>query len=294
MARSGTRKISVEVEVPEDFLSAYVENPEAALKLYREHLEREIARDPMNFGAHKAFRGNHGEQLRRLIAWYKGWDEFDESTGKFHFDESKTPDYTDPPMGDTSPDLNALADKIGLTFAEAVARLLTPAPETSSSRSATAQPRPKLNALAVSLGLTYVEAASRLLTRPPETSSQNATAQPRLQWQRDRLPDEDAAHFASRAGYVHRGEISSEDRALHKKLFNWLRTHDWPSDVPYIPTLPEWNERQAVNLSELRAKLHDEAERRRVAVRDFVRDEGREVKRLQAVVRRSGERIPVP
>jgi len=116
------------------------------------------------------------------------------------FDESKSPGYIGEQqeqqggtVGDEAHDLNALAATIGLTFEEAVAKLLTPAPETSS-RSAKAQPRPKLNALAVSLGLTYVEAATRLLTRPPETSSRSATAQPRV---------DDAATARAVAGLEH-------------------------------------------------------------------------------------------
>jgi hypothetical protein len=112
-----------------------------------------------------------------------------------------------------------------------------------------------------------------------------APAKPRLKWPNDAKPDETPAHFASRAGYVHRGEISSEDRALSVKLSNWLRTHDWPDDVvPYIPTLPQWNKQQATKLPELRRE-----------VRRKLDDDAREVHRLEAVVtrqRRNGERIP--
>lgn len=115
-----------------------------------------------------------------------------------------------------------------------------------------------------------------------------ARTKPALKWERDRLADETPAHFASRAGYLHRGEISTEDRALHKKLFNWLRTHKWPADVPYIPTLPEWNERQAAKLPELRETLNKEL------VSGELGDKVRQVKRLEAVVRRvtRAERIP--
>jgi len=78
-----------------------------------------------------------------------------------------------------------------------------------------------------------------------------ATATPRLKWEKDRLPDEDAAHFVARAGYEHRGLIHDEDRALSVKLSNWLRTHDWPEGVRYVPTKPEWNDRGVERLPEL-------------------------------------------
>jgi hypothetical protein len=112
-------------------------------------------------------------------------------------------------------------------------------------------------------------------------ANDSAKRPPRPQWEKDARPDETPAHFAHRAGYVHRGMISTEDRALHKKLFNWLRTHKWPADVPYIPTLPEWNERKAAKLPELLATLGIDIQ---------------EVHRLEAVARRvvstRGERIP--
>jgi hypothetical protein len=116
-----------------------------------------------------------------------------------------------------------------------------------------------------------------------ETATARAKPGPRPKWPADALPDETPAHFASRAGYVHRGEMNQEDTALGTKLRNWLRTHDWPADVPYIPTFPQWNRRtQAAKLPELRAKIGDDA---------------RELERLEAVERRhrgSGESIPAP
>jgi hypothetical protein len=85
-----------------------------------------------------------------------------------------------------------------------------------------------------------------------ETTSRSATATPRLKWEADRLADENPAHFAARAGYEHRGMIHDEDRALSVKLSNWLRTHDWPEGVRYIPTKPEWNDRLIETLPQLR------------------------------------------
>jgi hypothetical protein len=126
----------------------------------------------------------------------------------------------------------------------------------------------------------FKQAASEAATR--ETTAR-ATVQPRPKWPADALRDETPAHFASRAGYVHRGLIHDADRALSIKLYNWLRTHKWPDDVPYIPTLPEWNAEQAAKLPELRREV-----RRRLG------DDAREVHRLEAVVtrqRRNGERI---
>jgi hypothetical protein len=87
--------------------------------------------------------------------------------------------------------------------------------------------------------------------RERETTGR-ATAAPRPKWEKDALPDEDPAHFAARAGYEHRGLIHDEDRALSVKLSNWLRTHDWPEGVRYVPTKPEWNTAQLVKLPQLR------------------------------------------
>jgi hypothetical protein len=94
-----------------------------------------------------------------------------------------------------------------------------------------------------------------------------ATATPRLKWETDRLPDENPAHFAARAGYEHRGQIHEQDRRLSVKLSNWLRTHDWPEDVRYIPTKPEWNDRQVENLPQLRDDTVREVERLAAAAR---------------------------
>jgi hypothetical protein len=102
-----------------------------------------------------------------------------------------------------------------------------------------------------------------------ETTSRSATATPRLQWERDRMADENPAHFAARAGYEHRGMIYSEDRELHRRLNSWLRSHDWPEGVRYVPTLPEWNTRQLVKLG---------------------KDDAREALRLDAVARRRAAR----
>jgi hypothetical protein len=108
-----------------------------------------------------------------------------------------------------------------------------------------------------------------------------ATAQPRPKWPHDAKPDETPAGFAHRAGYQHRGQIHQEDEALSSKLRNWLRTHKWPDDVAYIPTLPQWNEQQAAKLPELLARVGVDVQ---------------EVERLRAVGRRvatsRGERIP--
>jgi hypothetical protein len=101
----------------------------------------------------------------------------------------------------------------------------------------------------------------------------NTTTKAVLKWERDRLPDETPASFADRAGYEHRGEIHDQDRALSVKLSNWLRTHKWPEDVPYIPTKPEWNDRQIEKLPQLR----DEP-----ATREFLRVDAVARKRRKA------------
>lgn len=78
-------------------------------------------------------------------------------------------------------------------------------------------------------------------------TTDRATAEPRqvrLKWETNRLADEDPATFAARAGYEHRGQIHGEDRGLSLKLSNWLRTHDWPKDVRFVPTKPQWIEGQ--------------------------------------------------
>jgi tetratricopeptide (TPR) repeat protein len=109
----------------------------------------------------------------------------------------------------------------------------------------------------------------------------SATGEPRPKWEIDRLPGENPAKFAWRAyaaeaeaGTLHRGVISTEDPALHRKLKNWLRTHDMPEGID-IPTLPEWNDRQVEKL----AILRDDA-----TVRETVR--------LAAVVARRRARMP--
>jgi hypothetical protein len=94
-----------------------------------------------------------------------------------------------------------------------------------------------------------------------ETTSRSATDAPRLKWPDDALPHEidSPPHFAARAyraeaeaGTLHRGVIGRDDRAfetkLASKLSNWLRTHKWPEDVPYIPTKPEWDTLQLATL----------------------------------------------
>jgi hypothetical protein len=98
---------------------------------------------------------------------------------------------------------------------------------------------------------------------------------PRLKWEKHAKVGEDPAHFAARAGYQHRGSIHDNDPALSLKLSNWLRTHDWPKNVRYIPTLPEWNEKQAAKLAELLATVGIDVQ---------------EVQRLAAVVMRRSPR----
>jgi hypothetical protein len=117
----------------------------------------------------------------------------------------------------------------------------------------------------------FVATVKEALAAARETTSRSAKEPPRLKWDTDRKADEDPATFAARAGYEHRGMIHDEDRALSVKLSNWLRTHDWPEGVRYIPTLPDWNEKQAAKLPELRANIGDQV---------------REVERLRAVDRR--------
>ena len=83
-----------------------------------------------------------------------------------------------------------------------------------------------------------------------------ATAQPRLKWDTDRQPDESPAHFAWRAyqaeaqaGTLHRGLIGQEDKDLAVKLASWMRSPAHREEAAAagidIPTLPEWNTRQA-------------------------------------------------
>jgi hypothetical protein len=111
----------------------------------------------------------------------------------------------------------------------------------------------------------------------------HAKATPRPKWESDRLPDENPAQFAwrayateAKAGTLHRGLISSEDPPLHRKLKNWLRTHEMPEGIE-IPTLPEWNDRQLRKLVSLR---DDPATR--------------ETRRLEAVVSRRRARQSIP
>lgn len=108
------------------------------------------------------------------------------------------------------------------------------------------------------------------------------TMQPRPKWPDDALPHEidSPPHFAARAfkaeanaRILHRGLIGQEDRARGTKLAgtlsNWLRTHNWPEDVPYIPTKPEWMTRQVEAAKKqgkpLRAPRSDEAKLRDAA-----------------------------
>jgi hypothetical protein len=111
---------------------------------------------------------------------------------------------------------------------------------------ATVVPRPEATTVSASAAPRPVTAEELLVAAEVEAreKAEGAIGEPRLKWEKDALPDEDPAHFASRAGYEHRGLIYEEDRALSVKLANWLRTHDWPKDVPYIPTKPEWNTQQ--------------------------------------------------
>jgi hypothetical protein len=110
-----------------------------------------------------------------------------------------------------------------------------------------------------------IETAAAETTKPKK---------PRLKWETNRLPDEDPAHFAARAGYEHRGQIYGEDRELHRRLNSWLRSHDWPTDVRYVPTLPEWNDQQVAS----------------GAGRPVVTDEIREYRRAQGRVARARQR----
>jgi hypothetical protein len=147
-------------------------------------------------------------------------------------DASNLPGYTGDTMGDAAHDLNALAADLDLPFDIA----------TEALKQAKAE-------------LTARENPAR------------ATATPRLKWETDRQADENPAHFAARADYEHRGQIHEQDRPLSVKLSNWLRTHDWPEDVRYIPTKPEWNDRQVENLPQLRDDTVREVERLAAAAR---------------------------
>jgi tetratricopeptide (TPR) repeat protein len=150
--------------------------------------------------------------------------------------ESKKSDYTDDIMDDAAKACKPAADYFGLSI-EKVRRALE-----------------------------ALRAAER------ETTGR-ATAEPRLKWEKDALPDEDPATFAwrayqaeAKAGTLHRGVIGQEDKALSVKLANWLRTHDMPEGID-IPTKPEWNTRQLAEAGDtgLRAayRLSEVARRRK-------------------------------
>jgi hypothetical protein len=111
----------------------------------------------------------------------------------------------------------------------------------------------RLYAKARELGFT-VESAIETLEREAKKAAREATVrakeQPRLKWDKDRLPDENPAAFAwrayqaeAKARTLHRGLIGQEDKLLRRDLNNWLRTHAMPDGID-IPTLPEWNTRR--------------------------------------------------
>jgi hypothetical protein len=97
-------------------------------------------------------------------------------------------------------------------------------------------------------GLTLAQLRDALdaVSSPPPP----APAAPRLKWDVDRDPDETPAAFAwrayaaeAKAGTLHRGVIAHEDKLLHKKLSNWLRTYPMPEGID-IPTETQWNTQQ--------------------------------------------------
>jgi hypothetical protein len=106
------------------------------------------------------------------------------------------------------------------------------------------------------------EAADNWFAAHGEVSARATTGraptEPRLNWEKDALADENPAAFAwrayqaeAKAGTLHRGVIGQEDKALAVKLASWLRSPANRELVPEgfdIPTKPEWNTRQLSKL----------------------------------------------
>jgi hypothetical protein len=137
----------------------------------------------------------------------------------------------------------------------------TPSPEAAAPSQLPMAETETINAFAARKGMTVAqleEAADNWKATHGEVAGREtadrATAEPRLKWERDRLPDENPAAFAwrayqaeAKAGTLHRGVIAQEDKSLAVKLASWLRSHPMPDGID-IPTLPEWNTRQLAKL----------------------------------------------
>jgi hypothetical protein len=210
MARS-----SAALELNAEQLEALAEGGERALTA----LLKKMVKEEGSLMAAQMLRGDPTEQMRRIYAWYRGEFPFDapKRRQKPKVGESKSSDYTK----------------------------ASPPPRRDDASHEGMRDEQDLNAFAAKLGYTFEEAAATL-TAAKKTAP--ATAKPRLKWETDARPDEDPAHFAHRAGYQHRGLIHAEDRALSIKLANWLRTHEWPKGVAYIPTKTDWNTEQLAEL----------------------------------------------